>query len=150
LEHTKTLTTWLTNRYLLIIRNEENFAEKKTYSFTYAKVIVFSIFLLVILFCFTYYIVTGVLSTWLDPRKNEADANRKIIILSARVDSLAIEVNKKDVYIMSLKTIISGVGQPGESVVHPKEKKLSKIKDEEKIENIAEDSNYKNTLFSKN
>ena len=105
----RTLTSWLTNRYLLIIRNEENFAEKRSFSFNYAKIIVFAIFLSSIIFILSFYIITGILSTWLDPRENEADANRKIIELSAKVDSLAFELSNKDKFIMSLKDVI---GQP--------------------------------------
>lgn len=108
MEPKKTLTNWLTNRYLIIIRDEENFAEKKTYGFTYAKLIVMGISIILISLVFSYYIITGFLSTWLDPREKEADSNRKIIILSARVDSLAMEVSRKDNYIHTLKDIISG------------------------------------------
>ena len=104
----KTLTNWLTNRYTLIIRDEENFAEKRTYGFTYTKIIVFGISIFIISMTLSYYIITGVLSNFLDPRLIEADTDRKIIILSAKVDSLAGEVNRKDKYIFNLKNIITG------------------------------------------
>jgi len=121
LEHKRTLSGWLTNRYLLIIRNEENFAEKRTFSFNYAKLIVFGISLSLFIFILSFYLITGLLATWLDPRVKEADANRKIILLSAKVDSLAVEVGRKDKFIMSLKTVIEGESPVQEvSVATPK------------------------------
>ncbi len=108
MEIKKTLANWLTNRYTLIIRDEENFAEKKTYGFTYAKVIVLGISFLLICLTLSYYIITTVLSTWLDPREIEADSNRRIIELSAKMDSLSQEVGRKDKYIYTLKNIIAG------------------------------------------
>ena len=104
----RTLTNWLTNRYTLIVRDEENFAEKKTYGFTYSKLIVMGISVFTIMLFLSYYIITGILSNFLDPRLIEADTDRKIIILSAKVDSLAMEVGRKDKYIFNLKTIITG------------------------------------------
>ena len=136
----RTLTSWLTNRYLLIIRNEENFAEKRTFSFNYAKIIVFGIFLSSIIFILSFYLITGILSTWLDPRANEADANRKIIELSAKVDSLAFEVSNKDKFILNLKDIIGQrVKQEEISFTTPKSikrtiKKNSQLADTNRID----------------
>lgn len=146
MEHKRTLTSWLTNRYLLIIRNEENFAEKRTFSFNYAKIIVLAISLSLFIFILSYYLITGMLATWLDPRRNEADANRKIILLSAKVDSLAMEVNRKDKFILSLKSVIAGGVKNEEiSVATPKpDRRITK-----KISQLA-DTNTIDSTHSKN
>lgn len=114
MKYKKTLSNWLTNRFLLIIRNEENFAEKKTFSFNYAKLIVFGIVLLIILFTASFYMVTVALSKWFNPRHAQMEMNRNIILLSSKVDSLAIEVERKDQFIMAFKRLLAGENEAAE------------------------------------
>ncbi|MEM8894527.1 MAG: peptidoglycan DD-metalloendopeptidase family protein [Bacteroidota bacterium] len=92
----------------MIIRSEENFAEKKTISFTLAKVvlIIFGVFLL--LLGVSFYLATSVLGQWFDPRQAELEANRQVIQLSQSVDSLMIEVAIKDQFIQNFKRVLSG------------------------------------------
>ncbi len=104
----KTLSNWLTNRYLLIIRNEENFAEKSTFSFTYAKVIVFIFSIFLIFLLVSLYLVSTVLSQWLDPRYTSTEMNKRIIEMSVQVDSLSNQVEKKELLIQNIQGIIRG------------------------------------------
>lgn len=104
----KTLSDWLSNRYLLILRNEENFAERTTISFTYAKLIVFSVSIFLIVLLISLYLVTTILSAWLDPRHAEVEANRQLIELSQEIDSLALEVDRKEMFIQSFKRLATG------------------------------------------
>jgi len=98
----------LLNRYLLIIRNEENFAEKSTFSFTYAKLIVFILTLMMVFMLISLILVKTLLAQWFDPEHQELEANRRLIRLSSAVDSLAIEVDRKDQFIDNLTQIIRG------------------------------------------
>ncbi|MFN3403827.1 MAG: murein hydrolase activator EnvC family protein [Cytophagaceae bacterium] len=109
MKHKKTLYNWLTNRFLLIIRNEENFAEKRTFSFNYAKIIVFGVTFLTVVFSICFYLSTSILSFLFDPRHKRMETNKKIILLSAKVDSLGFEMEKKDRYINDIKLIMAGV-----------------------------------------
>lgn len=104
----KTLSDWLSSRYLLILRNEENFAERTTISFTYAKLIVFLVSIFFLLLLISLYLVTTILSAWLDPRHAEVEANRQLIELSLSVDSLAEEVSRKETFIQSFKRLANG------------------------------------------
>lgn len=104
----KTLSGWLTNRYLLIIRNEENFAEKKTLTFNYARVILILAAGFLVTLALSIYLVTSVLEQWLDPRHAQMMTNRRIIDLSMRIDSLEIESAAKDRYITNIKRILEG------------------------------------------
>ena len=104
----KTLSDWLSNRYLLIFRNEENFAERTTISFTYAKLIVFLVSIFLIVLLISLYLVSTILSAWLDPRHAEVEANRQLIDLSLSVDSLSMEVYRKEMFIQSFKRLASG------------------------------------------
>lgn len=107
----KTLYSWLTNKYTLIIRSEETFAEKRSLNFTYAKIIVFVTLYSFSLFTISYYIITGVLSTWLDPREQIIETKQRIVNLSVKVDSLSSEVDKKEQYISDLKKLFKDFRQ---------------------------------------
>ncbi len=104
----RTLSGWLTNRYLLIIRNEENFAEKKTLSFNYARLILLMTLGFLISLALAVYLVTSVLEQWLDPRHAQMMANRQVLNLSMSVDSLEMEVRQKDQYIQNIRRILGG------------------------------------------
>lgn len=104
----KTLSNWLTNRYLLIIRNEENFAEKKTVSFTYAKVILILTGAFLITLGLSVYLVTFTLEQWLDPRYAQSQSNRQLLNLSMKIDSLESEMLIKDQYVTNIKKVVSG------------------------------------------
>ncbi len=104
----KTLSGWLTNRYLLIIRNEENFAEKKTISFNYARVILLFTLIFLIMLGLSVYLVSTSLRQWLDPRYAQRVANRQLIELSVSVDSLRTALESRDRYINNVRLILEG------------------------------------------
>ena len=104
----RTLSGWLTNRYLLIIRNEENFAEKKTISFNYARIILILTVFFILTLLLAIYLVSTALNQWLDPRYAQSLANRQLIDLSMRVDSMTFELNAKDRYVNNIRLILEG------------------------------------------
>ncbi len=102
----KTLSNWLTTKYLLIIRNEENLSEKSTISFTYAKLLVFSFAIFIVMLILSLYLSKTILSQWYDPRHATLVANKKLIQLSLKLDSLSYEVERKDMFINTFKSIL--------------------------------------------
>lgn len=104
----KTFTNRLTTRYLLIVRNEEDFAEKTTFTFTYAKLILFIVSFSILLFIGSLFLVSTLLEQWFDPRYAQAESNRKLIELSMMVDSLEQQVEKKQAFITSFQRIVRG------------------------------------------
>ena len=108
MEQKRTLSNRLTTKYLLIIRNEENFAEKSTYSFTYSKIILVLLISFFAFFGLSFYLSTSLLEAWFDPRFAEVKATKEVMELASRVDSLQHEVKKKDDFINNIKTIMSG------------------------------------------
>ena len=108
MEQKRTLSNRLTTKYLLIIRNEENFAEKSTYSFTYSKIILALVLSFLAFFGLSFYLSTSLLEAWFDPRFAELKATKQVIELATRVDSLQLEMRRKDDFISNIKTIISG------------------------------------------
>lgn len=108
MENKKTLSNRLTTKYLLIVRNEENFAEKSTYSFTYAKIILGLFLIFVTLFLLSFSLATSLLEQWFDPRYAQLKANKEIMALSVSLDSIVKEVDKKEAFIENFKLIMSG------------------------------------------
>ncbi|MEQ8238819.1 MAG: M23 family metallopeptidase [Cyclobacteriaceae bacterium] len=104
----KTLSNWLTNRYLLIIRNEENFAEKKTIRFNYARLILILFAGFLVALSFSIYLVTFTLEEWLDPRFAQMQTNRQLLELTMKIDSMEQDIELKDQYFNNLQRILSG------------------------------------------
>ncbi len=102
------MSGWLTNRYLLIIRNEENFAEKRTLSFNYARVLLLFMLFFILTFLLSMYLVTTILKQWFDPRYQQSLANRRLIELSLNVDSLENELLEQQQFVGNIRLILEG------------------------------------------
>lgn len=104
----KTISERLTTKYQLVVRNEENLAEKSTVGFTYAKVLVISITVFILIFVGSLFLSRTLLAKWFDPRHAQIEANKKLYELALKVDSLAVEVDRKDRYILNVQRILRG------------------------------------------
>ncbi|MBS1488906.1 MAG: M23 family metallopeptidase [Bacteroidetes bacterium] len=104
----KTLSERLTNRYLLVVRNEENLEEKSTVSFTYAKILVISTTLFLIIFISSLFLSKTLLSKWFDPKYEVAAQKKQLIQLAQRLDSLAQEEDRKEKFIQNFQRILRG------------------------------------------
>ncbi len=104
----KTISNWLTSRYQLVIRNEENFAEKTSMGFTYSKVILFSIILFSVIFIISLFLSKTLLAKWFDPRHAQIEMNKQLVHLKDQFDSLAVEVDRKDKFIQNFQRVLSG------------------------------------------
>ena len=104
----KTFSNWLTTRYLLIVRNEENFAEKHTYGFNYARVILIGLVIFAIALALATFLIRGVLQQWLDPRYSERESRNQLIEMRLGMDSLKYQLISRDIYIENIKQILSG------------------------------------------
>ena len=108
LKSRKTLSNWLTNRYLLILRNEENFAEKTTLSFTYAKLILITFSLLLIMMIGSLYLSSTLMAQWFDPRHELIVMDRHLVDLVEKVDSLENQMLIKDQFINNVQRVLIG------------------------------------------
>jgi len=104
----KTFSNWLTERYLLIIRNEENFAEKRFLGFTYAKFLLFSFLLFLVLLIISLFLSRTLLEKWFDPRHAQIEANKKLYVLSMQLDSLEQEMERKAQFISLFRGFLTG------------------------------------------
>lgn len=104
----RTLSERLTTKYQLVIRNDENLSEKTTIAFTYAKVLVFSITLFILFFIASLLLSKTLLAKWFDPKHAQLEANKQLYSLALKVDSLAVELDHKDKFILNFQRILSG------------------------------------------
>lgn len=104
----KTFSNWLSERYLLIIRNEENFAEKSTVGFTYAKMILFAMMLFLVLMVAALFLSRTVLAQWFDPQHAQIENSKKLFELTLKLDSLEDQVKQKDLFINTFQNIVAG------------------------------------------
>lgn len=104
----KTLSGLLSSKFIMVIREEETFAEKRTFPFTFSKVILLGggVFILLLGICFL--LMTTVLERWFDPRFTYRKTDLKLIELGVQVDSLEQAVKDKDQYILNIQSILNG------------------------------------------
>lgn len=104
----RTFSNWLTNRYLLILRNEENFAEKTTISFTYAKLILVTFLILLVMLVASLYLSSTLMAQWFDPRHELIIMDRHLVDLAEQVDSLENQMRIKDQFIHNVQRVLIG------------------------------------------
>lgn len=104
----KTLSNRLTTRYQLIIRNEENFAEKTSLGFTYSKVILFSVILFAALFVLSLFMTKTILAKWFDPKHEQMELNKRLHALGQLVDSLETTNRQRSEFILSIQRRLRG------------------------------------------
>ena len=104
----KTISERLTNKYQLVIRNEDNLAEKTSMGFTYAKLLVVAASAFLLIFVGSLILSKTLLAKWFDPKYEQTEQNKKLYALAVKVDSLSIEVDRKDQFIQNLQRILSG------------------------------------------
>ena len=104
----RTLSDWLNNRYQLVVRNEENLAEKHTFNFTYAKVIVVSVTLFTLLFIGSLFLSKTLLAKWFDPRHAQLEANRDLAQLAVNYDSVVRISEQRELFIRNFQRILRG------------------------------------------
>lgn len=104
----KTISERLTTRYLLVVRKEENLEEKSTVGFTYAKLLVVFTSLFLFIFISSLFLSKTLLAKWFDPKYEQAVNKNQLIYLAQRLDSLSLEVERKDKFILNFQRILRG------------------------------------------
>lgn len=102
------MSSWLTTRYQLIIRSDENFAERTSFGFTYSKVILFSVIVFTMLFGLSLLMTKTILARWFDPKHEQLMMSQDLDRLRQSIDSLAAEVDRKDRFIQNFNRVLSG------------------------------------------
>lgn len=104
----KTLSNWLNNRHILIIQNEEDFSEKGTYNFTYARIIFFAFMVFLLVLALSFYLVNTFLAQWFDPRFAERETREDLVEIQLSLDSLEGRLLERNAYIDMIMTRLEG------------------------------------------
>lgn len=104
----KTLGERFSTKYQLVIRKEENLEEKSAIGFTYARILILAFVVFVLIFAASLYLSQTLLARWFDPRYAQRETERKLSLLSMRVDSLARADEEKAEFITNFKRVLSG------------------------------------------
>jgi hypothetical protein len=104
----KTLTAKLKNRFLVIIRNEENFAVSASFRLSVAAGI--GLILLIMIFTggLTLLVSEKLIPTIIGKKDKEIEQLMQILDISEKVDSLAFEINRRDLYMANLRRLFYG------------------------------------------
>jgi murein DD-endopeptidase MepM/ murein hydrolase activator NlpD len=113
LKFKKTFTNWLTTPYQVIIRNEEDLAERSTLRFNHAKLITLLTFIFIALFALSLFLVNTILAKWLNPVYIEQENANKLLRLSTAVESLEEQTTQQNKFIKLMQSIIEGKEEPG-------------------------------------
>ncbi len=112
----KTFSNWLTNKYLLIIRNEENFAEKTTLNYTNARLIFFLFLIFIVMMTSSLFLSRTLMAKWFDPGHELIIMDRHLVKLVDKVDSLENQVRVKDQFIKNIQQILMGKSIDDDSI----------------------------------
>ena len=104
----KTLSERLTARYQLVVRSEENLAERSNVSFTYAKLLVILSTAFLLIFTASLFLSKTLLAKWFDPKYEIAAQKKQLVTLAKRLDSLAVEEDRKEKFIQNFQRILRG------------------------------------------
>jgi len=119
----KTLMERLTTRYQVVIRNEDNLEERTMAGLSNGRMLSIVVVALLGIFLLSLLLAQTLLARWFDPRHAQLEANKQLLGLTMRVDSLVLEVERKDNFIFNIQKILRGdtasVQKPSEILTDP-------------------------------
>lgn len=104
----KTLSNWLNNKHILIIQNEEDFSEKATYNFTYARIIFFAFLAFLVVLVLSFYMINTFLAQWFDPRYADRETRKDLVEMQVTLDSITQELENQIQYTTDLNMVFTG------------------------------------------
>ena len=115
----KTIYEWLSTRVSLTIRNEENYALKRNYRFSYSQALIGGTVFAISMGALTLWLATKVIGMWYNPRQDYFNTKRKVILLALAVDSLEQQIKQKDIFISDIKSIVKTGEVKDSTIVKP-------------------------------
>ena len=99
---------WLTRRYQLVVRNEDDLAEKNTFYCSNAKVITLLLLLFITLLACSLVASSTILAKWWNPAYMEQENSKKIVGLSTSINDLMVQNDRQKKFIALLQNVIAG------------------------------------------
>jgi murein DD-endopeptidase MepM/ murein hydrolase activator NlpD len=107
-ENISRLISWFSTVVIINIRDEDNYELKQTLRLSHIRGVLYSVFIVLGIFILSFMLIKTVLSKWFDPVQIRLESNRKMIILSTKIDSLEQEINGRNIYLATIKKVING------------------------------------------
>lgn len=104
----KTLTSWLSTRLLLTVRNEENLEEKVNLPYTPGAIIFIGFFTFCLISLFGAIIGSFILNRAIPQNAREEELRSQIRDLNEVVDSIAEEMSEKEVFLKDFQDALGG------------------------------------------
>lgn len=104
----ETISSWLTHRYEILVRDEENFEEKRSFSYNHAKALALITPILIIFLVLGWWI--GKTSRAAEQKSNtqEVALKKKVLVLATTVDSLLEVTDQYHRYYENFRKAIQG------------------------------------------
>lgn len=141
----KRFLDYFENRYQLIIRNVENFAEYITPPFSYATLMTIFLSWLCISFGLTLWLAKTVLARWMNPIYIERENQKKILSLATTVEALEQQISSQTAFISTLQKIIQVKSKSSLPLSSPTTIPKS-IEDAKVVSSVALSTNQENTI----
>ncbi|MCS6794392.1 MAG: M23 family metallopeptidase [Raineya sp.] len=103
----ESLFTWLSHRYEVVIRDEENFEEKRSFSYSHTKALVIVVPVLVLVFALGFWLAPGQSGKAVQSSQ-ELQIKKQLLSLTNTVDSLIEVTNQYERYYQNFKKAIEG------------------------------------------
>lgn len=104
----KTLSEKLRRRFLIIVRDEENFAVKSSYRLSIASVIGLSFLGFLLIFSLSVLITERLVPRVFGSKDKEFEQVMQLVSIAESLDSISMEVQRRDAYIANLRRIFYG------------------------------------------
>ncbi|GHB30575.1 M23 family metallopeptidase [Mongoliitalea lutea] len=95
-------------KYLFVIRKEQDFSVLSSFSLSALRILVLSAFVFLVIFGLAVLSTKTIFKRWFDASSAQMANTERILALSDQVDSLLIEVRKKEQFIDNIQLIIKG------------------------------------------
>lgn len=102
------MSSQLTTRYKLIIRNEESLEEKKQIPYTYSALIFIATLFFGLIFVLGFFTSQRFFSESTLSNDNGAEFVRKVKILNKKIDSLSGQFQGRDLFINNFRNVLGG------------------------------------------
>lgn len=101
----ETLSSWLTRRYQLVIRDEENFAEKKPIAYSHAKLLAVLVPVLLLMMGLGVWIGNSLSGSF--GKSDEGKLRRQVLRLSVSVDSLTRSLQQHEKFYENFRVVMN-------------------------------------------
>lgn len=103
----ESLFAWLSHRYEVVVRDEENFEEKRTFSYSHTKALVLVVPVLVLMFVLGFWLAPGQSGKILQSSQ-ELQIKKQLLSLTNTIDSLLEVTSQYERYYQNFKKAIEG------------------------------------------